>query len=76
VPNTESLNLDAIGVQLDQTGRIVVDAKECTNTEHIYAIGDCSSHGIDLTPVAIAAGRRLEPRTRLDLKQLLWIVHF
>ena len=42
-PNTEGLNLEGVGVKLDQGGRIVTDANFQTNINHIYAIGDVKS---------------------------------
>ena len=39
-PYTESLGLDAVGVALDEQGRIVVDDSFATNIPGIYAIGD------------------------------------
>ena len=40
VPYTEGLGLQAIGVQLDNRGRIETDAHFSTNVTGIYAIGD------------------------------------
>jgi dihydrolipoamide dehydrogenase len=39
-PNTNNLNLDAIGVELDKKKRIKTDKKFQTNVSNIYAIGD------------------------------------
>jgi dihydrolipoamide dehydrogenase len=39
-PNTEALNLQHVGVQLDQRGFILVNKKLQTSVQHIYAIGD------------------------------------
>ncbi|WP_334175646.1 dihydrolipoyl dehydrogenase [Pseudoxanthobacter sp.] len=39
-PYTESLGLEAVGVQLDPRGRIVTDKHYATNVPGIYAIGD------------------------------------
>jgi len=39
-PNTESLGLENIGVELDERGRVKVDEHFKTNVEGIYAIGD------------------------------------
>jgi len=39
-PNTEGLGLDAVGVALDEKGRIPVDERFRTRSEGIYAIGD------------------------------------
>ncbi|ACL71230.1 glutathione-disulfide reductase [Thioalkalivibrio sulfidiphilus HL-EbGr7] len=61
VPNTDDLNLDAAGVIQDGEGFIPVDGFQNTNVPGIYAIGDVTG-GPALTPVAIAAGRRLADR--------------
>ncbi|KAI3383660.1 hypothetical protein SNEBB_009248 [Seison nebaliae] len=59
VPNVETLNLDKIGVNLTSTGAIDVDKYQQTSKKSIYALGDVCSSGYNLTPVAVAAGRRL-----------------
>ncbi|HYQ42013.1 MAG TPA: glutathione-disulfide reductase [Polyangiaceae bacterium] len=60
-PNTESLGLDAAAVGTDRDGHIVVDEWQNTTTPGVYAIGDVTGRAT-LTPVAIAAGRRLSDR--------------
>lgn len=65
IPNTDTLNLAAAGVQFEKNGIIPVDAYQNTNVDGIYAIGDVIGK-IDLTPVAIAAGRRLAARLFKD----------
>lgn len=60
-PNTANLDLDKAGVKMDQRGFIPVDKYQVTNVEHIFALGDVTG-AIALTPVAIAAGRRLSDR--------------
>ena len=40
VPNTEGLNLDKIGVELDKNKHIKIDKNYKTNVNSIYAIGD------------------------------------
>ncbi len=59
--NTASLALENTGVEALRNGVIQVDEYENTNVEGIYAIGDITGR-IQLTPVAIAAGRRLAER--------------
>jgi len=59
--NTENLGLDKAGVKTDAKGDIPVDEYQTTNVPHIYAIGDVQGKAL-LTPVAIAAGRRLSNR--------------
>jgi glutathione reductase (NADPH) len=60
-PNTRGLNLEAAGVEMLPNGIIPVDEFENTNVPGIYAIGDITGK-MPLTPVAIAAGRRLAER--------------
>jgi len=61
-PETEGLGLEKIGIETDKKGHIVVDKFQNTNVENIFALGDVSNSGSELTPVAIAAGRRLSER--------------
>ena len=60
-PRSQDLGLEAAGVVAGEDGRILTDAFQNTNVEGIYAIGDVTGHHA-LTPVAIAAGRRLADR--------------
>jgi len=60
-PNTEGLNLDAAGVKTDEWGFVPTDEWQKTNVDHIFALGDVTGREA-LTPVAIAAGRRLADR--------------
>lgn len=59
--NTRGLGLEAAGVKTNEKGEILVDEWEETNVPGIYAVGDVTGR-IELTPVAIAAGRRLADR--------------
>lgn len=60
-PDTSGLRLEAAGVALNADGRIVVDKYQNTSVNGIYAVGDITGL-LDLTPVAVAAGRRLSER--------------
>lgn len=60
-PNSETLNLEAAGVKMDGFGFIPTDEWQKTNVDHIFALGDVTGRAA-LTPVAIAAGRRLADR--------------
>jgi glutathione reductase (NADPH) len=60
-PCTDALGLYAAGVRVNGDGTIPVDRFQATNVEHIFAIGDVIGR-FELTPVAIAAGRRLADR--------------
>jgi len=67
-PNTDRLDLRATGVAMDTRGAILTDAYQATNVPGIYAIGDVIGK-LDLTPVAIAAGRRLADRVFGGMKE-------
>lgn len=60
-PNTGQLALGEVGVRTDELGFVPVDKWQDTNVEGIHAIGDVTGRAA-LTPVAIAAGRRLADR--------------
>lgn len=60
-PHTHSMNLEAAGVETDSRGYIQVDKFQNTNINGVYAVGD-NIGKIELTPVAVAAGRRLSER--------------
>ena len=59
-PNVEKLNLEKVGVKLER-GFIKVDEYQNTTAEGIYSVGDVCGKWL-LTPVAIAAGRKLADR--------------
>lgn len=61
-PATDTINLEASGVETNARGFVKVDKYQNTNVEGIYALGDIIEGGIELTPVAVAAGRRLSER--------------
>src|SRR5487761_1858980 len=60
-PAVEELALERAGVDLDAYGFIVTDKYQNTSAAGVYAIGDVTGRA-PLTPVAIAAGRRLSDR--------------
>jgi len=65
-PNTYGLELEKGGVEVDARGFIPTDQFQQTNVEHIFALGDVTGRAA-LTPVAIAAGRRLADRLYGDM---------
>lgn len=67
-PNTWDLGLEAAGVEIDKRGYIPSDKFENTNVDGIYALGDVTGK-VALTPVAIAAGRRLSDRLFNNMPQ-------
>lgn len=60
-PEVERLGLEAAGVKQDAKGQIIADEYQNTNVEGIYSLGDVVGK-VELTPVAIAAGRKLADR--------------
>jgi glutathione reductase (NADPH) len=71
-PRTAGLGLEAAGIEVDPRGFVPTDAYQNTNVAGVYALGDVTGRAA-LTPVAIAAGRRLadrlfggQPERRLD----------
>ena len=61
VPSVDGLDLERAGVQLGAGGFVTTDGFQNTNVPGVYAIGDVTGRAA-LTPVAIAAGRRLSDR--------------
>ncbi|EWH10652.1 glutathione reductase [Catenovulum agarivorans DS-2] len=57
-PATDNINLAATDVKTDNKGFIVTDEYQNTSVAGIYAVGDNTGR-LALTPVAVAAGRRL-----------------
>ncbi len=79
-PSTRGLGLEAAGVALDDNGAIVVDAFQNTSVPGISAVGDVTAQAM-LTPVAVAAARRLmdrlyggQPEARLDYDNIPSVV--
>jgi len=60
-PNTDRVGIEATGLALNSDGTIPVDRLQQTALAGVYAIGDVIGK-FELTPVAIAAGRRLADR--------------
>jgi glutathione reductase (NADPH) len=59
--NVAGLQLEKAAVALDDSNFVVTDVFQNTNVAGVYAIGDVTGRAA-LTPVAIAAGRRLSDR--------------
>ncbi len=79
-PNTRDLDLEAAGVEVQPNGIIPTDLYQNTNVDGIYALGDITGRD-PLTPVAIAAGRRLaarlfdeQPNLKLDYEDIPTVV--
>lgn len=61
-PATDEIGLEAVGVAMNDKSFVKVDKFQNTNVSGIYAVGDIIENGVALTPVAVAAGRRLSER--------------
>jgi len=81
LPVSPALHLERAGVTVNAKGLIEVDEYENTSAPSVYALGDVTTTGWELTPVAIAAGRRLadrlfggEPRARIEYHTIATVV--
>jgi glutathione reductase (NADPH) len=79
-PATDGIGLEALGVEMDPRGHVLVDAFQRTSVPGIHAVGD-ATQAVALTPVAIAAARRLMDRlfggqadARLDYADIATVV--
>lgn len=77
---TDELDLEAVGIETEERGHIPVDAYQNTSAPGVYALGDVTGE-LELTPVAIAAGRLLarrlfggEPDAKLDYDNVPTVV--
>ena len=61
-PVTDLINLQATDVETTERGFIKTDEYQNTSVTGIYALGDIMEGGIELTPVAVKAGRMLAER--------------
>lgn len=61
-PTTDKINLDKVGVETNSQGYVKVNEYQETNVKNIYCVGDVMENGIELTPVAVKAGRLLSER--------------
>ena len=80
LPRSADLNLALAGVECDARGAIEVDEWQETTAPGVFALGDVTGHH-ELTPVAIAAGRRWAdrqfggmPERRMDYRNIPTVV--
>jgi glutathione reductase (NADPH) len=78
--NVTGFGLERLGVALDPLGFVTTDDRQNTNLPGVYAVGDVT-RAPQLTPFAIAAGRRLadrlfggEPDARVDFGSIPTVV--
>jgi len=79
-PATQGWGLENGGVAVDECGHIHTDLFQATNVPDVYAVGDVTGRA-ELTPVAIAAARRLadrlfgdQPQRRLDYRDIPTVI--
>ena len=79
VPNTIGLNAEAIGLQLDERGAIVVDADCKTNLPGVWAVGDVVrgpmlAHKAEEEGVAVAE-RIAGQHGHVDFNHIPWVIY-
>lgn len=61
-PATGNIGLENTDVTLNAKGYVVTDEQQNTTAKGIYCVGDIMEGGVELTPVAVKAGRLLSER--------------
>ena len=61
-PSTDKIGLEHTDVERNERGYIITDEQQNTSAKGIYCVGDIMQGGIELTPVAVKAGRLLSER--------------
>jgi dihydrolipoamide dehydrogenase len=79
VPNTNGLNADAVGLQLDERGAIVVDADCKTNLPGVWAVGDVVrgpmlAHKAEEEGVAVAE-RIAGQHGHVNFNTIPWVIY-
>ena len=79
VPNTIGLNADAVGLQLDERGAIVVDAECRTNLKGVWAVGDVVrgpmlAHKAEEEGVAVAE-RIAGQHGHVNFNTIPWVIY-
>lgn len=79
VPNTIGLNADAIGLQLDERGAIVVDGECKTNVPGVWAVGDVVrgpmlAHKAEEEGVAVAE-RMAGQHGHVNFNTIPWVIY-
>jgi dihydrolipoamide dehydrogenase len=79
VPNTTGLNAEAVGLQLDERGAIVVDAECRTNLPGVWAVGDVVrgpmlAHKAEEEGVAVAE-RIAGQHGHVDFNTIPWVIY-
>ncbi|MDD5030874.1 MAG: dihydrolipoyl dehydrogenase [Rhodoferax sp.] len=79
IPNTHGLNADAVGLQLDERGALVVDADCKTNLPGVWAVGDVVrgpmlAHKAEEEGVAVAE-RMAGQHGHVNFNTIPWVIY-
>jgi dihydrolipoamide dehydrogenase len=79
VPNTTGLNVEAVGLQLDERGAIVIDADCKTNLANVWAVGDVVrgpmlAHKAEEEGVAVAE-RIAGQHGHVNFNTIPWVIY-
>ncbi|KAF1015924.1 MAG: Glutathione amide reductase [Stenotrophomonas maltophilia] len=78
--NSQGLGLEALGIGIGEHQQVEVDAWQTTAVPSVHAVGDIAGK-VGLTPVAVAAARRMmdrlfggQPQTKMDYENVPSVV--
>lgn len=78
--NSAGLGLEVLGVEVGEKGEVIVDEWQTTAVPSVHAVGDIAGK-VGLTPVAIAAARKLmdrlfggQPHAKMDYENVASVV--
>lgn len=78
--NSADLGLEALGIDIGERGEVVVDEWQATTVPSVWAVGDIAGK-VGLTPVAIAAARKVadrlfggQPQAKMDYENVPSVV--
>ncbi len=79
LPNTDGLDVDAIGLKVDERGFVVVDGDCRTNVENVWGIGDVVrgpmlAHKAEEEGVAVAE-RIVGQKPHIDFNTVPWVIY-
>lgn len=69
--DTQGLGLDSVGIKTEKNGKIIANDDDTTDAPNVFAIGDCVSGRLELTPTAIMAGKLLVNRLFAGEKRIM-----
>lgn len=69
--DTKNIGLENVGIKTEKNGKLICSDDDSTGVKGIYAIGDCVSGRLELTPTAIMAGKLLSARLFNNAKRMM-----